>query len=151
MYTAARSDSLELKGMLNSVPDQNWDQTIGEKNEFIKEQVESQSEVEKTLSEQRKILSEIRITLATYSKQDLITPEELEEFEKKISDATDNHKKSTKAIENLEKDIESIDRKLSVIEQIKNQFPITDITESLKEQQAIAGQIIGAESQLNKQ
>ena len=151
MYTAARSDSLELKGMLNSVPDQNWDQTIGEKNEFIKEQVESQSEVEKTLSEQRKILSEIRITLATFSKKDLITPEELEEFEKKISDATDNHKKSTKAIENLEKDIESIDRKLSVIEQIKNQFPITDITESLKEQQAIAGQIIGAEGQLNKE
>ena len=45
MYSASRSDALELKGMLSTVPDQDWDQTILEKRSFIEEQEKVQEEV----------------------------------------------------------------------------------------------------------
>lgn len=151
MYSASRSDALELKGMLSTVPDQDWDQTILEKRSFIEEQEKVQEEVAKNLRKKRELLSEIKITLATFSKKDLITPEELSDFEKKINDASSSQKDCEKNIESLEAEISNLERKLSVIESIKSQFPIQDITASLKEQQVVSGQIIGVEGRLNKE
>lgn len=151
MYTLAKSDALELKGKLSSAPDRNWSEIIDEKKEIISEETEKKLVLEDELLSKRSSLDEIKITLATFSEKDLITPEELLEFKNKVKSTKKDLKESEISIKEYEDDIEGVSKKLTVIDTIKEQFPIQDITSDLKDQQLLEGQIISIEGKLDKE
>ena len=151
MYALSKSDALELKGKLSGAPDRNWSDIIQEKNVIIKDESQKKESLEEELSKKRQSLDEIKITLATFSEKDLITPEELSGFKRKVKEAKSEQKSVQEEIHHHQVEINSVAKKLDVINTIKEQFPIQDITRDLKDQQQLEGQIISIEGKLDKE
>lgn len=151
MFNLAKADALELKGKLSGAPDRNWSEIIQEKESIIEEEASRKENIESDLLKKRENLDDIKITLATFSEKDLITPGELEDFKEKVKASSNSLKESLALISSHAQDIDSVAKKLSVIDTIKDQFPIQDITSDLKEQQLLEGQIISIEGKLDKE
>lgn len=151
MYSLARTDALELKGKLSAVPDRNWSEIISEKQQAINDAQDDRKSLEEDLKKKRHALDEIKITLATFANKDLVTPEEVNSFELKIAEAREKLLSENDIIAQCESAVDTISKKLSVIQKIKEQFPIQDITEALKDQQQIEGQILTIVGKIDKE
>ena len=151
MYAHAKSDALELKGKLSGAPDRNWSEVIEEKKATILEETEKKDALEADLAKKRETLDEIKITLATFSEKDLVTPDEVNSFQEKLLLVEKDLEETTSLVGSCEQDILGVDKKLEVINTIKEQFPIQDITSDLKDQQLLEGQIISIEGKLDKE
>ena len=151
MHSLARTDALELKGKLSAVPDRNWTEVIEEKKALVVENLEKRKELEGRLKKKRESLDEVKITFATFADKDLVTPEELSSFEEKLENLEVERTETAHSVGKHESEISVIAKKLEVIERIKSQFPIQDITDALKDQQSTEGQIIAVEAKLDKE
>jgi len=148
---AVKEESSYTKALLSKYPEREWKSLILEKALKLRNlQTERDSSESEYASIQQRLQS-LKIHAANQNAQDIVTPTDVKNQEVQIKIS----KNRLAQIENKELEInaqiESFNQKLKKIEEIKEQFPIEDLRESLNSKNALEKNIIKISSDLREQ
>lgn len=142
MLSAAREDSLEVKALLKSAPDRDWDTLISDKKHEKEIRHQERSEIEDELSELRADQQELGILLATHKDRDMVTVEDIAAQEDLESNLQKNSSQLSEKIISLGGEIGEIDSKINKIESLKEQFPIEELRARRSAQQDLSKSLL---------
>ena len=133
MYELAKEESMPLKSAAKSAPEVDYEVEIKRVRENLRRRKNKIVKVENDIKDKRNILHDFKINLATSSKPDVVSQEELNE-QKIIVEKINNE-----ILEKIEKkeyalsEIDQLKLKIQMTEHVMKKFPIEEIDKRIEE------------------
>ena len=133
MSDMIREESSGIKAIIKNSPERDWEHLI-ENLEAQKEETTAQREsAKKEYKEKFDNLQSLKISIATHRDKDIVTKLDVDEKDSQIKKLSSDLANISKQIEGTSESIQEGKEKLLKIEKIKNQFPIEELENRLKE------------------
>jgi len=145
---AVKEESSYTKVLLAKYPEREWKSLILEKALKLRMVQAERDSAESDYATVQQRLQSLKIHAANQNAQDVVTPTDVKNQETQIQ-ISENRLVSieTKELE-IDSQIQSFNQKLKKIEEIKEQFPIEDLRESLESKNALEKNLIEINSDL---
>lgn len=135
MMALAKDESSQIKALLSSSSDRDWDTLITEKGIDKRSNVRLRLDLENNLTKLRSNMEELKISMATSKDSELVTQIDIDKQQEAIELSQSELKSIEENCNKINKSIASVQSKISSIQTLKSQFPIDDLTERYEAQQ----------------
>lgn len=151
LISSIKDDASGTKYLLEKSPSREWKTLILEKGLKLRSLQSEREKIENSYATQQQRLQAAKINLLKENKADIITKADLDNQEVQIQ-ISENRLVQIEVKElEINSQIESLNQKLKKIEEIKEQFPIEDLRESLDSKNALEKTIIKISADLREQ
>ena len=145
---AVKEESSYTKALLAKYPEREWKSLILEKALKLRMVQNERNSAESDYATVQQRLQSLRIHAASQNAQDIVTPTDVKNQETQIQ-ISENRLASLEARESeINLQIHSFNQKVKKIEEIKEQFPIQDLRESLESKNTLEKNLIKINSDL---
>ena len=129
MSNSIKEDAAEVRAKLSTYPARDWNATIVNLRQKKKKYDQRIADLEAKLIESRKDQQQIQIELATFSEDDLITPDEFENQKSLYQKLKNEIREIQEKIEYHDTQIKEIEAATESINEVKTRFPIEELKE----------------------
>jgi hypothetical protein len=147
----AKSESQGLRHYIKSVPSKDYDSAIQNEVKSIESLSLERENLKNELSRIQENIKRIELSLVTGGDNSKYTPQELREQEFRLSKTQKDLEDNKNNLALIEKEIIDLESKISKIEDLRQNFPIEDLKESLKEFRSLETQITRVEHESDKE
>mgnify|MGYP003650361376 CR=1 FL=1 len=151
MFFMAKEESSQIRLRAKNLPKTDWDTEIKSQEEEIKLKREKISQVEIFLNKLRSQHQELKIQLAVSPDRDVVTRHDINNQKKLISGILSSISKLKEELSILYSDVDESEDKISKIEIVKSQFPLSKIKEDLLELRGIKTELLKLEHEIDRQ
>ncbi len=151
MSEMIREESSSIKALVKNAPDRDWTQLITSLENQKIEALSKRSNVEKLLKVKSNNLQSLKIAIATHKDRDVVTQFDVSEKDGQIKKINLELSNINIEIADTERSISEGKTNLEKIDIIKNQFPIVELENKLKDQNILKDSLIDLGHQLEKE
>ena len=148
---SAREESAGVKQLIRNAPDRDFDVSIiDSKNKHASKQKE-RDEVFNNLEAIREKAKSLEIMLAASPDRDIVTKQDIQEQNNRVTQLDDFISLQTKKIQSLDVEIEDLNERTSKILEFKDAFPIEDLKESIEEKRDLERSVTTIKHKIEKE
>ena len=151
IHDLAKEDCSDLKSQVKNFPLVNWESEIELKSELLKEEKSLISGINNEIKEKRSRLQELKIRLATRPDSDIVSKEEVELQLLTVKEIEKNTNEIVEKISKFKERKEEKSKLVSKIDEVTNEFPLSEIMEKIESQKSLEDAIVGLDYELEKQ
>ena len=133
MYELAKEESMPLKSAARSAPEIDYEVEIKSVKENLRKRKNKIIKVEKELKDKRNILHEFKINLATSSKPDVVSQEELRDQKIVVEKINNEILQKIEMKQNVLSEVDKLKLKIQMTEHVMKKFPIEEINKRIDE------------------
>lgn len=133
IHEMVKVDCSGFKYMVKNLPSKDFDTSIREETRKLDMALAARTEHQSNLQELRESIQRLEISLHARDDGGKYTPEELSDCENSLSVLREKSENTKVKIDAYDATIADLDTKIHKIEELRNNFPIEDLKESLKE------------------
>jgi DNA repair exonuclease SbcCD ATPase subunit len=143
MLEYTKDESNEIKGQLKNAPDRDWDYVLKDKSKQRKKINTQIEEKESEITEKRAELQNLQSKLSSLGPDsEIITLADVQRQEKILNETVESRNSKVERIKGIEVDIEKLVTSVQKIVKVKEEFPIEDLRERIKEKKSLQESLV---------
>lgn len=151
IHEMVKVDCSGFKYMVKNLPSKDFDTSIREETRKLDMALAARAEHQSSLQELRDSIQRLEISFHSRDDGGKYTPEELAECENSLSVLRENSENAKVKIDAYDATIADLEAKIHKIEELRNNFPIEDLKESLKEFRLLETRVTSVKHETEKE